>query len=159
MRFRARVVRVVSVIGMHLLAAGVVAAQTAPAAGTLRADLLEMGRLLLSPQAMSSLATLTSLEVSTAPLGTSTGGFTFTFDPLLRTFGARTVVVAGISLNVGIPNVVMDLANRGYEVVVPRDACAGVPASYEDQVIEHTIKMLASVTTTARLVEAWRAAG
>ena len=80
-------------------------------------------------------------------------------DPLLRTFGARTVVVAGISLNVGIPNVVMDLANRGYEVVVPRDACAGVPASYEDQVIEHTIKMLASVTTTARLVEAWRAAG
>jgi len=69
-------------------------------------------------------------------------------DPLLRTLGVRTVVVAGISLNVGIPNVVMDLANRGFEVVVPRDACAGVPLSYEDQVIEHTIKMLASVTTT-----------
>jgi biuret amidohydrolase len=78
-------------------------------------------------------------------------------DPLLRTFGVRTVVVAGISLNVGIPNVVMDLANRGFEVVVPRDACAGMPVSYEDQVIEHTIKMLASVTTAARLVEAWRA--
>jgi len=42
-------------------------------------------------------------------------------------------------------------------VVVPRDACAGVPLGYEDQVIEHTIKMLASVTTTERLVEAWRA--
>jgi len=51
----------------------------------------------------------------------------------------------------------MDLANRGFEVVVPRDACAGVPLGYEDQVIEHTIKMLASVTTTERLVEAWRA--
>ena len=35
---------------------------------------------------MSALASLASLEVSTAPLGTSTGGFTFTFDPLLRTW-------------------------------------------------------------------------
>jgi hypothetical protein len=86
MRLRAFVIRTVSVIGLHLLAAGVAGAQTVPAAGTLRADLLEMGRQLLSPQAMSSLATLTSLEVSTAPLGTSTGGFTFTFDPLLRTW-------------------------------------------------------------------------
>jgi len=33
---------------------------------------------------MATLASLASLEVSTAPLGTSTGGFTYTFDPLSR---------------------------------------------------------------------------
>lgn len=61
-------------------------AQTAPPADSLKGQLLAFGNKLGSQQAMSALATLTSIEVSTAPLGTSTGGFTFTFDPNLRTW-------------------------------------------------------------------------
>jgi hypothetical protein len=61
-------------------------AQTAPPPDSLKGQLLAFGNRLGSQQAMSALATLTSIEVSTAPLGTSTGGFTFTFDPNLRTW-------------------------------------------------------------------------
>lgn len=79
---------------VRLLAAAVVSlvvAQSAAAQGTAPADsprgqLLLFGRPLGSEQGMSALASLASLEVSTAPLGTSTGGFTFTFDPTIRAF-------------------------------------------------------------------------
>ncbi len=79
--------------------------------------------------------------------------------PVLRNLGIASVVVAGVSLNVGIPNTVMDLMNHGFEVVVPRDAVAGVPEDYAEQVIQHTLKAVATVTTTEAVLDAWRAAG
>ena len=76
-------------------------------------------------------------------------------DPVLRTLGIQTVVVVGVSLNVGIPNSVMDLANRGYDVVVPTDAVAGTPASYQDWIMNHTIKYLARVAPAEEILAAW----
>jgi nicotinamidase-related amidase len=78
--------------------------------------------------------------------------------PVLRNLGVASVVVVGVSLNVGVTNTVMDLVNHGFEVVVPRDAVAGTPDSYAEQVIEHTIKHLATVTTSTAVIDAWRAA-
>ena len=66
-----------------------------------------------------------------------------------------SVVVVGVSLNVGIPNTAMDLMNHGFEVIVARDAVAGIPEEYGEMVIEHTLKMVATVTTTDALIEAW----
>jgi biuret amidohydrolase len=68
----------------------------------------------------------------------------------------RTVVVAGVSVNIAITNLVMDAVNRGYQVVVPRDAVAGVPADYADAVIDNTLAMLATVTTTEAVIAAWK---
>jgi biuret amidohydrolase len=75
--------------------------------------------------------------------------------PVLRNLGIVNVVVAGVSLNVGVPNTVMDLVNHAFEVVVPADAVAGTPVTYAEQVIEHTLKYLATVTTTGALIDAW----
>jgi len=75
--------------------------------------------------------------------------------PVLRNLGVATVVVTGISLNIGIPNAVMDLANHAFEVVVPRDAVAGTPDEYGEQMIQNTIRFLATITTTEDLVAAW----
>jgi nicotinamidase-related amidase len=77
--------------------------------------------------------------------------------PVLRNLGVTSVVVVGVSLNIGVTNTVMDLVNHGFEVVVPRDAVAGTPDSYAEQVVEHTIKHLATVTTSAAIIDAWRA--
>ncbi|HUZ10343.1 MAG TPA: isochorismatase family protein [Acidimicrobiales bacterium] len=77
-------------------------------------------------------------------------------DPLLRTLGVSTVVVTGVSVNIGVTNVTMDLANRGYDVVIPRDAVAGTPDSYTAQAIDHSLRFLATITTTADLLDAWR---
>jgi len=77
-------------------------------------------------------------------------------DPVLRNLGVRTVVVAGVSVNVAVTNLVMDAVNRGYSVVLPADAVAGLPADYVDAVVEHTLSLLAVVSTTDAVVEAWR---
>ena len=65
-------------------------------------------------------------------------------------------MVAGVSVNIAITNLVMDAVNRGYQVVVPRDAVAGVPADYADAVIDNTLAMLATVTTTEAVIAAWK---
>jgi nicotinamidase-related amidase len=78
--------------------------------------------------------------------------------PVLRNLGITTVVVTGISLNIGIANAVMDLVNQSFEVVVPRDGVAGTPDDYGEQMIQHTIRFLATVTTTAELISAWTGA-
>jgi len=76
-------------------------------------------------------------------------------DIVLRNLGISTVVVTGVSVNVAVTNVVMDAVNLGYDVVVPRDAVAGVPAAYADAVIDHTLSLLATITTTDDLIAAW----
>lgn len=75
-------------------------------------------------------------------------------DPLLRNLGCRTLVVAGVSANVAIPNAVFDAVNRGYTVVVPKDAVAGVPSDYTSAMIRNTLALVATVATTAEVVAA-----
>ncbi|ELS51610.1 cysteine hydrolase [Streptomyces viridochromogenes] len=69
-------------------------------------------------------------------------------DALLRNLGCRTLVVTGVSANVAVPNAVFDAVNRGYAVVVPRDAIAGVPADYTPAMIRNTLALVATVTAT-----------
>ncbi|CAN5795012.1 cysteine hydrolase [soil metagenome] len=76
-------------------------------------------------------------------------------DPVLRNLGVRTLVVTGVSVNVAVTNLVMDAVNAGYQVVVPRDAVCGIPAAYADAVIEHTLAVLATLTTVDDLVAIW----
>jgi nicotinamidase-related amidase len=76
-------------------------------------------------------------------------------DPILRNLGVRTVVAVGVSVNIALTNLVFDAVNAGYQVVVPRDAVAGLPAEYVDAVFAHTLGLLATVTTTAEVVAVW----
>lgn len=76
-------------------------------------------------------------------------------DPVLRNLGVRTIVVTGVSVNVAIPNLVMDAVNLGYDVVLPRDAVCGVPREYADAVIDNTLSLLATVVTTDDLLAIW----
>ena len=78
-------------------------------------------------------------------------------DPILRNLGVRTVVVAGVSVNVAITNLVMDAVNLGYQVVLPRDAVTGVPAEYAEAVIANTLSVLATITTVDEIAAAWAA--
>ncbi len=77
-------------------------------------------------------------------------------DPILRNLGITTIVVTGVSVNVAILNLVMDAVNRGYQVVLPRDAVAGVPADYAAAVIDGTLSLLSTLTTTDTLIETWQ---
>ena len=80
-------------------------------------------------------------------------------DAILRNLGVTTIVAVGVSLNIAIPNLVMDAVNAGYRVVLPRDAVAGFPAEYGEAVIDNSLALLATITTTAALIEDWSVHG
>jgi biuret amidohydrolase len=76
-------------------------------------------------------------------------------DAVLRNLGVSTIVATGVSVNIAIPNLVMDAVNAGYRVVLPRDAVAGIPADYASAIIDNSLSLLATVTTTDELIDAW----
>ncbi|MBV8159997.1 MAG: isochorismatase family protein [Acidimicrobiia bacterium] len=77
-------------------------------------------------------------------------------DPVLRNMGVSTIVAVGVSINVAIQNLAFDAVNNGYQVVVPTDAVAGVPDEYADAVLQHTLSLVATLTTTPELARIWK---
>jgi biuret amidohydrolase len=77
-------------------------------------------------------------------------------DATLRNLGISTIVAIGVSVNVAITNLVMDAVNLAYRVVVPRDAVAGIPADYATTLIDNTLSLLATITTTDELLGLWK---
>jgi len=76
---------------------------------------------------------------------------------LLRNLGAKTVVIAGVSTNVAIPNATLDCVNFGFNVVIPRDAITGYPVEYTDVIVKNTLALVAKICTTDELVDIWSA--
>ena len=78
-------------------------------------------------------------------------------DAWLRSLGVQTVVATGVSVNLGVLGLAIEACNLGYQVVVPRDAVAGLPDAYADAVLDNTFPLIATVTTTDALLAAWGA--
>jgi len=79
------------------------------------------------------------------------------FDSLLRSRGVRTIVLLGVSLNIALLGTAIEAVNRGYQVVVPRDGVTGTPPEYAEMVLEHTMRLLATVTTCDEVAAAFAA--
>jgi nicotinamidase-related amidase len=76
-------------------------------------------------------------------------------DPILRNLGVRTVVATGVSVNVGILGLVLEAVNAGHQVVLPREAVTGTPDDYVEAVLEHTLSLLATVTSVEQIETLW----
>jgi nicotinamidase-related amidase len=76
-------------------------------------------------------------------------------DAILRNMGATTIIGVGVSVNVAMLSFVMDAVNAGYWFVLPRDAVAGVPREYAEAVIDNTLSLVTTVTTTDDILAAW----
>jgi nicotinamidase-related amidase len=79
-------------------------------------------------------------------------------DQILRNLGVTTVVVTGVSVNLGIFGTSMTALDLGYQVVVVRDAVAGLPAEYAQAVLENSLSMIATIATSAEVMAAWSGA-
>jgi len=77
-------------------------------------------------------------------------------DAVLRNLGVTTIVATGVSVNIAVTSLVMDAVNHGYQVVLPCDAVAGIPADYASAVITNTLSLLATVTSTDALIATWQ---
>ena len=76
-------------------------------------------------------------------------------DAILRNLGVRTIVAAGVSVNIGITGLVMVAVDLGYRVVLATDAVAGVPRDYASAVVEHTLAPLSTRMTADAIVTVW----
>jgi len=76
-------------------------------------------------------------------------------DQMLRNLGTRTVVATGVSVNIGVLGLCLNALDLGYQVVLVRDAVAGVPAAYADAVIDNTLSLIATVITSSELCSLW----
>ena len=77
-------------------------------------------------------------------------------DSLLRNLGIRTIVAAGVSINVAVTNLAFDAVNAGYQVVIPRDCVASTPPEYAEAVFAHTLSVIATLVESDDVIEAWR---
>jgi nicotinamidase-related amidase len=78
-------------------------------------------------------------------------------DAILRNLGVRTIVPVGVSVNEALLGLCLSAADLGYSIALPTDAIAGIPRSYAEDVVRHSLSMLANLTTTSALVDAWGA--
>jgi nicotinamidase-related amidase len=74
-------------------------------------------------------------------------------DQMLRNCGVKTVVLTGVSTNLGIPGAAIEAVNRGYSVVIPEDCTAGVWPEAHEFVISQFLPPLGAVTTSEDVID------
>ena len=76
-------------------------------------------------------------------------------DQILRNMNIKTIVAMGVSVNLGITGLCLSALDHGYQVVLVRDAVAGVPNSYADLVIDNSLSLISTVTTADEVCAIW----
>lgn len=76
-------------------------------------------------------------------------------DQILRNLGVRTIVLVGVSVNLGIFGAAMTALDLGYQVVVVRDGVTGIPAEYAEAVLANSLSMITTIVNSADLLAAW----
>jgi biuret amidohydrolase len=77
-------------------------------------------------------------------------------DSILRNLGIRTIVPVGVSVNEALLGLCLSAADLGYRIALPTDAIAGIPRSYAEDVIKHSLAFLSNLTTTSDIRAAWK---
>ncbi len=76
-------------------------------------------------------------------------------DPCLRDLRTETVIVVGVSLNIGLIGTTIEAVNRGYRVIVPVDCVAADPPEYGEQMLRYSIRNLAYTSTSGDIAKIW----
>lgn len=76
-------------------------------------------------------------------------------DQILRNLSIRTLIVTGVSVNMGIFGTVMSAVDLGYNVIIVRDGVCGVPREYAHAVLENSLSLLATIVTADDVIAAW----
>lgn len=76
-------------------------------------------------------------------------------DQILRNLDIKTLVVTGVSVNLGIFGTVMSAVDLGYNVVIVSDGVCGVPREYAESVLQNSLSLLATIASADEVVAAW----
>jgi nicotinamidase-related amidase len=75
-------------------------------------------------------------------------------DLTLRRMGVETVILTGISTNVAITGMTMAAVELGYHAVIPEDCIAGADREAHCVIVEHQLRMLATITSKDEVIAA-----
>lgn len=78
-------------------------------------------------------------------------------DATLRRLTVSTVVIAGVSVNLGVLGMAIEAVNAGFRAVVATDAVCGLPRDYAEAVMRYSVALVATRATVQEIIEAWAA--
>ena len=73
----------------------------------------------------------------------------------LRDLGVSTLIVAGVSVNLGVLGLAIEAVNAGFHVVVATDAVCGLPRDYAANVMRNSVALVAARAPVDDVVTAW----
>ena len=73
----------------------------------------------------------------------------------LRDLSVSTVIVAGVSVNLGVLGLAIEAVNAGFHVVVATDAVCGLPRDYAANVMRNSVALVAARAPVDDVVTAW----
>lgn len=85
-----------------------------------------------------------------------TGFYESGLDSYLRNTDTRTIVLTGVSVNIGILGTAIEAVNRGYTVVVPTDCVAGDPPDYAEMALRYAVRNIAFLSTREAIEAIWK---
>lgn len=74
---------------------------------------------------------------------------------ILAQLRREQLAVCGVSTTLAVEGIVRASLNRGYEMFVVEDCCAGLPQEWHDFSIRNTLPLLATITDAASVEAAW----
>jgi nicotinamidase-related amidase len=78
--------------------------------------------------------------------------------PVMRMLGRDALMVCGVSTNLAVEGLVRASVNRGFEMFVIEDCCAGFPDAWHDFSVTNILPLLSTVTSCAAVRAALEAA-
>jgi biuret amidohydrolase len=76
-------------------------------------------------------------------------------DGVLRRLGVKTIVAAGVSLNIGMIGLSIEAVGLGYRVALVTDGVAGTPPEYGEAVLQNTLRLVATLVQADQVAEVW----
>lgn len=78
-------------------------------------------------------------------------------ESMLRSLRVETIILTGVSTNIGLPGIATEAVNRGLNVVIPEDCTAGgTPETHQMQITMH-LPLLAAITDAATVMDVLKA--
>lgn len=85
-----------------------------------------------------------------------TGFYESGLDATLRNCGVKTIVLGGVSLNLGVIGTTIEAVNRGYAVVLASDCVAADPVEFAEPLLQFSLRNIAYLVPSGEINAIWR---
>jgi nicotinamidase-related amidase len=77
-------------------------------------------------------------------------------DQVLRNLDVESVILTGVSTNLGVLGNAIDVVNRGWNAILAEDCTAGAPPEHHRYLVQTTYSLIATVTSSDDIIHSLR---